>query len=61
MPRSPAAQLPAGRLCSTCVRFQRFSLRGELVLVEIIGKQIFDAREAGLGGRLEAVEERQLR
>ena len=60
MPRSPAAQSPAGRLCSTCVRPCWLQLLAQLGLVEIIGEQIFDAAEArGLGGG-EAVEERQL-
>ena len=47
MPRSPAAQSPAGRLCSTCFRPCSSQLLAQLGLVEVIGEQKLDAVEAG--------------
>ena len=60
MPRSPAAQLPAGRLCSTCVRPCSSSRRLMLARLVLVGKQVFDAREAGARRGGEAVEEADL-
>ncbi len=57
MPRSPFAQSPAGRLCSTCVSLCVAQPFGELLFRIRIGKQVFDAGEPGLRGGGETVEE----
>ena len=60
MPRSPAAQLPAGRLCSTWVSPQRVQFLAQLGLFVVVGKEILDRVEAGGLGGGEPIEERQL-
>ena len=57
MPRSPLPQSPAGRLNSTWVRPFFFSALGDHLGRMVIGADIFDALEAGVGGGIEAVEE----
>ena len=56
IPRSPAAQLPAGRLCSTCVRPNSSRRARSDRGVVRVRKEVFDAHKAGGGRRREAVE-----
>ena len=60
MPRSPAAQSPGGRLNSAWVRPFAEPLGDGLGRV-LVGEQELDGLEAGVGRRLEAVEERHIR
>ena len=59
MPRSPPAQSPAGRLCSTSVSPLACEQAGELGFVELVREQELDGVEPRLRGRSEAAEERQ--
>ena len=57
MPRSPLAQSPAGRLCSTCFKPLPFSRAATSSLGKSYGKRYSTPRKARLGGGLEAIEE----
>ena len=59
MPRSPAAQSPAGRLCNAWTSLCLQAV-GELLLRIGIGKQVLDAGEPGRRGGGEAVEKVEL-
>ena len=57
MPRSPLPQSPGGRLNSTWLEAVLLQPRRHHLRRMVIRPDIFDALEAGAGGRVEAVEE----
>ncbi|MFT3834183.1 MAG: hypothetical protein QM711_12815 [Micropruina sp.] len=57
MPRSPAAQSPGGMLKRACFRPARSRRSATSSAGKIVGKEIFHRLKAGIGRRLEAVEE----
>ena len=60
MPRSPAPQLPAGRLCRTCVKPCSSSRPPDLRCVVVVRKEVFDAGKARAPRGREPVEESDL-